>query len=204
MDFKFNSLDLFLKKNKINITEGSCSNIPKQYNELVNICRQSKALNIMEIGFNAGNSSELFLENSNAYIYSFDIGDHFHSYLKYSKMYINNKFPNRHTLVFGDSRESINNFYNNNSNIKFDIIFIDGGHDYEIAISDLLNCKKLSHNQTIIIMDDIVKDINMSAGYTLGPTKAWNDCLSKNIITETSYHFFEKGRGMCVGNYVFN
>jgi predicted O-methyltransferase YrrM len=204
MDFNLNTLDLFFKKNKIIIDEGSCSNIPEQYNELIKLCKQTNPLNIMEIGFNAGNSSELFLKNSNAYIYSFDIGEHFNSYLKYGKMFINYKFPNRHTLVFGDSRESIIKFHNNHPDKKFDIIFIDGGHDYEIAISDLLNCRNLAHQGTILIMDDIVKDDYMSAGYTLGPTKAWNECVTNNIISETNYHFFGKGRGMCVGNYIFN
>jgi hypothetical protein len=113
MDFNNNTLDLFFKKNKIIIDEGSCGNVPNQYNELIKLCKQTNPLNIMEIGFNAGHSSELFLNNSNAYIYSFDIGDHFNSYLKYGKMFINRKFPNRHTLIFGDSRESVIKFHNN-------------------------------------------------------------------------------------------
>lgn len=204
MNFNFNSLEEFFKKNKIDITEGSCNNTTKQYFELTKICQNNSfTKKILEIGFNAGFSAELFLKNTNSYVYSFDIGSHFNSYLKYGKMYINYKFPNRHTLVFGNSTETIPMFIKNNSDTKFDIIFIDGGHDYEIAIADLINCKNLSHNNTILIMDDIVKEENMSAGYTIGPTKAWNECISNNIITETDYIFFCKGRGMTVGKYIF-
>ena len=204
MNFNYNSLEEFFKSNNIEITEGSCNNTTKQYNELKKICNEnSNANKILEIGFNAGFSAELFLKNTNSYLYSFDIGEHFNSYLKFGKMFINHKFPNRHTLVFGDSTESIPRFIENNFDIKFDIIFIDGGHDYEIAIADLINCKKLSHSNTILIMDDIVKDERMSAGYTIGPTKAWNNCISNNIILETDYIFICKGRGMTIGKYIF-
>lgn len=204
MNFNYDSLHLFYKVNNINISEGSCININNQHLKLANICQTNNPKNIMEIGFNAGYSSELFLKNSNSYVYSFDIGEHFHEYLKFGKMYINKKFPNRHSLVFGDSTKTIPLFVNNNPNIIFDIIFIDGGHDYEIAIADIINCKNLAHKDTILIMDDIVKNSNMAANYTVGPTKAWNDCIINNIIIETEYYFFEKGRGMSIGKYNFN
>jgi len=37
-----------------------------------------------------------------------------------------------------------------------DLVFIDGGHDYEIAKKDLENCRPLSDHDTIVIMDDVV------------------------------------------------
>jgi predicted O-methyltransferase YrrM len=203
LNFNCNSLDNFFHTNKINVTEGNCNNISQQCSLLINICKDIKPTKIMEIGFNAGHSAELFLKNSQAYVHSFDIGLHFHSYLKFGKIYLNNKFLNRHTLVLGDSTERIPIFSKNNPDLKFDIIFIDGGHDYNIAISDLINCRNLAHPNTIVIMDDIVKDNRQSAPYTIGPTRAWNECISKNIIQEDNYYFFTHGRGMSIGKYIF-
>jgi predicted O-methyltransferase YrrM len=205
MNFNYNSLDEFYNKNKILVTEGYCKNILNQYDELIKICNKVNPVNILEIGFNGGHSSELFLKNSKAYIYSFDIGEHFNEYLKYGKIFLNHKYPNRHTLVFGNSNQTIPKFANNNPNIKFDIIFIDGGHDYDVALSDILNCSVLSHPNSVLIVDDTIKYNNdWHASYTIGPTKAWNECLNKKIIIEDNSYDWAPGRGMSVGKYLFN
>jgi len=192
----------FFNKKNINITEGYSQLNKAQCLEIISLINNEQTL-IMEIGFNAGHSAELFLENSKAYVYSFDLGTHFHQYLKYGKKYINNTYPNRHTLVFGDSRITVPKFAINNS-IEFDIIFIDGGHDYEIAYADLINCKKLANKNTILIMDDTIKNNKaLETSWTIGPTKAWNECIKKGIITETSTFNWAQGHGMSVGKYLF-
>ena len=125
LNFNCNSLDNFFNTNKINITEGNCNNIPQQCSLLINICKDIKPTKIMEIGFNAGHSAELFLKNSEAYVHSFDIGAHFHSYLKFGKMYLNNTFLNRHTLVLGDSTQKIPTFSKNNPNLILFLLTVD-------------------------------------------------------------------------------
>ena len=37
----------------------------------------------------------------------------------------------------------------------FDLIFIDGSHEYEIVVQDFLNAIKLSNKNTLIIADDV-------------------------------------------------
>ena len=67
---------------------------------------------IMEIGLNSGHSAELFLLNSNAPVYSFDMG----------VILINGWSMGKNILIrifqidsyFGDSRESLPRFKNNN------------------------------------------------------------------------------------------
>lgn len=195
------TLNNFLNSKNINVTEGNIYSLQLQQNEILEILKNNNLKNIMEIGFNAGHSSELFLGNTSAYVHSFDIGDHFHEYLKYGKLFINQKYPNRHTLVFGDSKITVPRFAKNN-NINFDLIFIDGGHDYETAYADLLNCKELAHSETIVIMDDIVKNDDYKAEHTLGPTKVWNDLVKCNILSELSHSFYSHGRGQSVGKYI--
>ena len=148
------TLSEFLTSKNIKVTEGNISGINSQRNEICDILKNKNYSYIMEIGFNAGHSSELFLENSNAYVYSFDIGSHFNQYLKYGKQFINQKYPNRHTIVFGDSKISVPRFTKNN-NIKFDLIFIDGHHDGKALLQYLETLSPFIHDETIILVDDI-------------------------------------------------
>ena len=193
--------DFYLKKN-IKIAEGNIGDNNQQGNDIISILKTINPKNILEIGFNAGHSSEIFLKYSNAYVHSFDIGDHFHEYLKYGKLFINYKYPNRHTLIFGDSTTTIPDFSNNKNinNIKFDIIFIDGGHEYEIAYKDLINCRDLAHEKTIVIMDDIISS-DEYFNYTVGPKKAWNQLISDNLLKEIKHSDYGLGRGQSVGIY---
>ena len=113
--------------NKVDIEEGYSKQISKQVITLINIINNTNVHYVLEIGFNAGHSAELFLQNTESAIISFDIGEH--EYCKLSKSYIDGMFPTRHTLILGDSKFTLPDFILSNPNKKFDIIFIDGGHD---------------------------------------------------------------------------
>ena len=73
------------------------------------------------------------------------------------KSEIDNKYPDRHTLIIGNSLDTIPKF---NNDKKYDLIFIDGGHEYNISYNDLKNCKRLAHSDTLVIMDDVVRNKN--------------------------------------------
>jgi len=133
---------------------------------------------------------------------SFDLGEH--NYVITAKEYIDATYPNRHTLVLGDSRRTIPIYLENNKHIKFDIIFIDGGHDYQIAKTDLENCFHFAHKDTIVIMDDTIFTYGWEETYTIGPTRTWKENLEENKIIELSRKDYCKGRGMCWGKYIMN
>ena len=149
-----------------------------------------------------GHSAETFLSsNKNIHLTSFDIGEK--SYLKHGKLFIDKTYPNRHELIIGDSAITVPEFHKNNDK-KIDIIFIDGGHEYDIANADILNCKNLAHEKTIVILDDTIDNIKLMNVWNKGHTKAWNDAKKNNIIKQIGSIDFSNGRGLSWGNYIFN
>ena len=194
------NLDIFLKSKRFHISEGYSQQVPKQVHDLINLTSQPN-IKIMEIGFNAGHSADLFLKNNpTATLLSFDLG--IHRYVGYGKRYIDINYPNRHTLIIGDSTELVPHFIENNKDTKFDIIFIDGGHDYKIAKLDIENCFKLAHKDTIVILDDTMFTPGWQQEYTIGPTKTWIEHLKQNKIIELGRKDYCFGRGMSWGKYI--
>lgn len=55
------------------------------------------------------------------------------------------------TFYSGDSRETLTNF-ENTEEINFDLAWVDGGHEYDVALSDLNNCARLGIEN--ILIDD--------------------------------------------------
>jgi predicted O-methyltransferase YrrM len=180
--------------------EGYSQEVRQQVDDLINLTNKPN-INVMEIGFNAGHSAEIFLQNNKDLILtSFDLG--LHNYVTTAKEYIDATYPNRHKLILGDSRTTIPNYLENNKDTKFDIIFIDGGHEYEIAKADMENCFKLAHKDTIVAIDDTMFTKDWEQGYTIGPTRTWTEHLEQNKIIELNRKDYRNGRGMSWGKYI--
>jgi len=131
---------------------------------------------IMEIGFNSGVSAINFLSNTKkTIVFSFDIM--LHDYCWYSKMFIDNKYPGRHILISGDSAIQVKTIAPL-LNFKFDLIFIDGDHNYNSAYIDIINCKEVAHKDTIVILDNVAPH----AGCGIGPYLAMNQAIKENIV----------------------
>ena len=195
------TVTIYLKRRGFHTFEGHSQQVLQQVKDLINLTNKPD-IKVMEIGFNAGHSAEIFLHNNNSLkLTSFDLGDH--DYVKHAKQYIDTVYPNRHTLIVGDSRKTIPNYLKNNKHIKFDFIFIDGGHDYEIAKSDLDNCFHLAHENTIVALDDTIFTNGWEQGHTIGPTKTWSEHLQQNKIVELNRTDYSPGRGMVWGKYKF-
>lgn len=147
--------------------EGNCFtahlNIDNTINELIykqlnHFSLGMNATNIMEIGFNAGHSSLLYLlANPNSKLTIFDICEH--KYTIPCFKYLQSVFPDRLQIFPGDSTKTVPEFYTNNSNTKFDLIHIDGAHFGDIPNKDFYNSLKLASD--IIIWDDTqIKTLN--------------------------------------------
>ena len=194
------SITFFLNNRGFHSFEGYSQQVQQQVKDLISLTNKPN-LNVMEIGFNAGHSAEIFLKNNKELtLTSFDLG--IHDYVTVAKEYIDITYPNRHTLILGDSRKTVPIYLENNKNTKFDIIFIDGGHDYEIAKADMENCFFLAHKDTIVILDDTIFTKRFQAEWTIGPTKTWTEHLQQKKIIELNRKEYCSGRGMSWGKYI--
>jgi predicted O-methyltransferase YrrM len=181
--------------------EGYSGQIPEQTVDLTKLTQSPSIKTILEIGFNAGHSSDTFLfANPTATVVSFDLGAH--TYVKKAKEYIDRMYPGRHTLILGDSTVTIPEYITNNPGKPFDAIFVDGGHEYPIAYADLSNCFALAHNDTIVIVDDTVYTDTWQAGHTIGPTAAWENHIRMGRIVEIDGKDYLPYRGMSWGTYL--
>ncbi|MFE7802873.1 class I SAM-dependent methyltransferase [Nocardia sp. NPDC057440] len=150
--------------------------------ELASLARLARSADVKvigEIGFNCGLSSYTFLDaNPDVLVYSFDMVEF--DYVVPAKQYIDEMYPGRHTLIPGNSTTSVPEFAFANPRLKFDLIFIDGGHSYEIAKSDLLNMKHFATEKTILVVDDITP----WNYWGVGPTRAWQDAISAGMVSQ--------------------
>ena len=181
--------------------EGNSQQFPAEPIILSHFARMNHVKDIMEIGFNAGHSSESFLmANSNAHVTSFDIGNV--RAMQFGKEYIDARFPGRHTLILGDSRTTVVEFKQNNPNKRFDLIFIDGGHTYEVAKHDVIQSSGLAHKDTIIVVDDVVYVPGWEAGWTVNPTRIWEEGKNNSEISELGRAVDRHGIGLVWGKYL--
>lgn len=182
------------------VCEGHCQQLQGQINDLATLVSNDKIRRVMEIGFNAGHSAEVLLaSNRNIQLTSFDLG--VYETVAKAKTYIQTVYPNRHTLIIGNSVETIPKFIQDNPGTKFDLIFIDGGHDYEVALADIENCRVLAHDDTVVLLDDTMFDKQHEREYTVGPTRVWLEQIHANKIAEISRKHYDVGRGMAWGTY---
>lgn len=159
------------------IEEGASS--PEELQYLYKTAQRSGITKIAEIGFHLGFSSYAFLKaNRQATVVSFDLGSH--DFVPAAKKIIDRKFPGRHTLLYGDSMKTIPEFAEQNPDEKFDLIFIDGGHDYKTARADIRNMRKLATADTLVIMDDLTPWLPWGKG----PAQAWSEAIASHEIIQ--------------------
>jgi predicted O-methyltransferase YrrM len=150
-----------------------------QLAHLAQLARLPGIRSIAEIGFNAGVSSFNFLDaNHKATVYSFELGDF--GYRTAAKWHLDKMFPRRHRLILGDSVRTVPQFHVRNPQLLFDLIFIDGGHVYDIAMADLRNMRCYAHAGTVLVMDDITP----WKACGVGPAAAWAHGLRDGLITQ--------------------
>jgi predicted O-methyltransferase YrrM len=165
---------------------------------LARTAQRTRARLVGEIGFDAGFSSRAFLQSPPRYsgrlvrLGRDPLG-------AIAKKLIDKRFPGRHTLMWGDSRTTGPEFTASPPGLEFDLVFIDGGHSYEVARADLLNLRELSSESTAVIMNDLVPRY----AFGVGPTWAWNNAIVDGLVRQNERVRDSRMRSWALGHYVF-
>ncbi|KXS11560.1 hypothetical protein M427DRAFT_60577 [Gonapodya prolifera JEL478] len=70
-------------------------------------------------------------------LFSFDLPHR--DYGPPARAHVNRTFPGRFYITDGDSTVTLPRFREANADLRCDLIHVDGGHSYEVAIADLRN-----------------------------------------------------------------
>ena len=154
-------------------------------------------LNFLEIGFSAGINNTIlnkfFSFHRNVAIDIVQpIGINFNTF------FANLRFKNL-TLLCGDSKKA--DVVNQTEKLgKYDLIFIDGGHDYETVESDFKLYSKFLSKKGLIVLHDIKSNI------VEGVPRFWNNLKKNKKKNITIKEIFKRGPKMeCgLGIIIFN
>jgi predicted O-methyltransferase YrrM len=190
-------LNQYLAKHHAASFEGHSAQIEAQWTIYTRLFSRCSVHSIAEIGFNAGHSTlAMLMSNPHLKIQSFDLGTI--NSARPALDVLKKHFPLRDfNVVWGDSTRTVPQFAAAHAGTTFDIVIVDGGHSYEVAYADVLNMKKLSRADTILIVDDTVCE----ADYCVD--KVLNELSKKGVIEITEQIPFEDGRGMSLARYVW-
>jgi predicted O-methyltransferase YrrM len=133
------------------------------------ILDKTKAQRLLEIGFNIGYSASVWLENGITELYVIDINNHkdTESAILSTRDFYNIPI----TYLLDDSTSQASKDWNIP---KVDMAFIDGGHTYDIALSDSILA--VSKGADWLVYDDVIEN------HQNGIWKAIEELEDKSII----------------------
>jgi len=159
--------------------EGHTNMIPESRRVMRELAETPGIQTILEIGFNGGHSALRWLLYSKANVHAFDLGAH--AYARPAADWLAARFPGRLNVTWGDSMEELPKYVGEHPETKYELIFIDGGHDINIARSDLKYSALLANPAGHRILMD---DTNIE-----GPEKAWDELVaSGDVVQLARYH----------------
>lgn len=106
--------------------------------------------------------------------------------------------------IIGDSLKAVPDFTNTHPDIKCDVVVVDGGHNYKVALGDLRNMRPLANKDHHVLVFDDYPDLMGQGRYMSELGKAWNTMRVDGLIIER-YACSEhprKNRGFVVGYYL--
>ena len=115
--------------------------------------------------------------------------------------YINSLYQLRHAFIKGDSNDVLSSgiirqFY--------DCILIDGSFKYETVYKDIELCKKYAHRDTILIINNVLRNKQFEKYWTKGPSQAWHEMLNNEFINKIDQIDYKTGNGIAIAKYNFS
>jgi hypothetical protein len=112
------------------------------------------ASSFCQTGFNSGHSAVTALASNAAIsVLSFDLGEEAAVAAAASYIDSHHSYRGRHELVLGDSRDTV--VAASSARPRWcDVSFVDGGHFGDVPLSDILALALMSHQRTLLVVDD--------------------------------------------------
>ena len=201
-----NSICEFLETRNVKIKQGYITQVEEHANQLVShlksICDVEQVKNVLEVGFLAGHSAELFLK-LNDHIKVTSIDESVLQSVNVGKEYIDVNYPERHTLIKGNSNHILKDNVMTQTEMKYDIILIDGSFKYDIVKQDIILSKQFAHENTILIINGVLKSKKWAKYWTLEITDAVEELAGNGFIDNLHNIDIDVGRGTITCKYSF-
>jgi hypothetical protein len=141
----------------------------------------SPRFQVCEVGFNLGHSAHTWLLSSNhTNVLSFSLDT---PHARVIADYLNRRYNDRLSMVWGNTMSTLPQFDIRNPEVKCDLMFVDGGHQYQFAFSDLNHMRLLARRGLNIVVFD---DSPCEAPFCVGPNNAWDTCVRGHLLKQLS------------------
>lgn len=151
------SLDDYLKGRGFHLwhggpSEGYISDPQKQqFNERL---AASSIESVFEIGLNGGHSAENFFQSCPGLKKLVSVDINHYPYTATAADYFKLIYGARFEFIAGDSTDRVYEYARAHPDQKFDLIYIDGSQSFDTCLKDILNCKALASEKSIVWVDD--------------------------------------------------
>lgn len=152
-------LEDYLKDSGFDFSEDENNITEEEKKDLYEDLSKFSGRTVAKIGFNAGFSTEAFFQfaDNEIMITAFDVKTHPHTMTAVE--FMKKKYKKRFQFFGGDPDLTVQAYAKKYPNKKFDLIYIDGDHIFDIRFEDMVNCSLIAHKDTVIWINDDWKDI---------------------------------------------
>lgn len=155
------------------------------YEQIVIKIIKKNTKDILEVGFNSGILITILLQHTQSSVTSIDMMNYLYTW--YGKLFVDFKFPGRHTLLMSTLSNLIP--FRSSQNNKYDIFWIRG--DYPNLYDTIIGLRDHAKEHTLVILDSICPHRNFGLGPYIEMLKLIQDkilVLEEHIKIGSNYN----------------